>query len=473
MFARAVLLLCGGAIILAGCGDEDTIAGTLSERFIRGSRNELVALDASNDSIAVHVQGQDSYLQVRGDGTSGGTFRAPDVEGERRFLAWRGMQTGDVLLLYSLRDAHRLDIEFRRQGRPDVTLPTAGSSVDVSVQGLRPWATDDALLLYSPNTATLFATGLSVPDGGTSSSPQRLQWPNQVPLIDSTKGDTTYLLQTGTLAVADAGYRVAHGLAVVENFSVSDGGASDLDATLEPFAETRELRLGVPLGRLSEIANDVHPSAVVVDVRLQGRALAGWGQFGDYGPSPALLSGTFDPDAGDILQTFSFPRWSSDADQFLSLTATVGALLANPFNEAWPIWVPGTVKRQVLLDAVPDDVELGWSLTPARELRIEGQLASGELTAITEAPWVTWVAPEVGLASRYRLDVFKITPRGDGALVDSVLLAAIQTYEPSARVPPGVLESGHWYFVMLHSVAESGQERSYSMVLSSPFQAGQ
>jgi hypothetical protein len=88
------------------------------------------------------------------------------------------------------------------------------------------------------------------------------------------------------------------------------------------------------------------------------------------------------------------------------------------------------------------------ALTPPREIKINGQAATADLTGVGTNPTVSWTAPSKGNAVSYTVTVRKLDPMGG----PTQTISNVRTRETSVILPPGMLENGSHYFLRVRAI---------------------
>ncbi len=180
--------------------------------------------------------------------------------------AWLELRTNDNLPVYLPGRTTPVDLSVYHFGRSDTAEPTKPTSVGVEPAGLD-WHQGDTLQLVSPNA------GLSIHDleahfdyphdGATSITANPFDWRDaHSPLLDASKGDTTYLMQMSNRPTASGTtYNVVTRAGVAGNFTQADGAASRLAATLAPVTPDRTFAFGWKGTAYAALAAQAGPGA--------------------------------------------------------------------------------------------------------------------------------------------------------------------------------------------------------------------
>jgi hypothetical protein len=167
-----------------------------------------------------------------------------------------------------------------------------------------------------------------------------------------------------------------------------------------------------------------------------------------------------------------FPRQGLDHDErFVSLpyaNPTGGALFGYAL-ETWAVrYALGDAAQTVMAAVVSVEVPYAPSselvltprVTPVRDLRIEEQSADSDSVGVGTTPLVRWSAG-TSPATSYVLALHEVS--NVGGLTRIAHVGAILTTRTEARVPPGLLEEGRSYVLLVRAVhdAVSAEEHPF------------
>lgn len=356
------------------------------------------------------------------------------------------------------------DLSYYNFGRSGVQYPTRPTRVGVEIAGLD-WHQGDSLQIVSPNV------GVSIHElevhfdypapGATRVSRQTMDWTSAaVPLVDSKQGDTTWVAQMASAPTASGSYySVLARAGVAAGFTVTDGGAATLNATLAPVARDKTLDLhwkGTEYAALAAQAGpDARPAAApALSIRSIPEPLARNNNFYNryYMYLPSLV------DFGPI-------RGTADLDQTIQY--------GNPFSTkhmkwtdfvtmvyAMPVAVPGVgATHALVVQASPVDALAGGVLAPAispvRNVQINGQPATAPRAAVGLSPAITWDAPAIGTVTGYTVTVQAIARRGAGWTISAA--GTFHTRSPSITLPEAAMKSVSSYVLTITAI--SAQDR--------------
>ncbi len=98
-------------------------------------------------------------------------------------------------------------------------------------------------------------------------------------------------------------------------------------------------------------------------------------------------------------------------------------------------------------------------VTPVTEILLDGMSTAGALSGISSVPVLSWTPPANGSPSAYVVAIV------DTSASDDAIPPIIETTTTTARIPSGLLQSGHLYYFVVTAVVSSIE------VSTSPFRA--
>ncbi|HVK77669.1 MAG TPA: hypothetical protein VM734_30400 [Kofleriaceae bacterium] len=381
---------------------------------------------------------------------------------------WMELKVGDGRLFVP--QAPRApDPSLYHFGRADLQFPTTATPVAVELSGLGPWQDGDSLQLVSPNVGLAIAgveTHFATPGAGaTTIRGQALDWKHAFsPLIDRARGDTTTWVAQMSNRRADAGsyYSVLTRAGVAADFTVSDGRASTLTATLAPVAQDRTLDLHWRGSEFAAMASQAGPGtrpagAPALSIRALPDALARNNSYFEslYLYLPSLV------DVGPV-------RGSDDLDQPL--------VYGNPFTTKgvrWtelvtmvypmPVVIAGVgTTHAMMISATPVDALAGAggvlapAISPVRNVKVDGRSVEVAQAGVGSSPMITWDAPAVGTATGYAVAVHAIERAGGGMRLAT--LARFNTRTTSLALPAAVVTSASAYVLTITAISSPGAD---------------
>ena len=375
------------------------------------------------------------------------------------------------------------DLSIVVSKRPDVqTLDFASDTtrVQINLTGLSPFVAGDVFRMGSSQNALNAAFTSSdfsprIAAGSTSVSTSLFWEPEAFGVFpDASKGDSEYFWQRGTQALAsDATLSVTKSFVKLTGFTVVAGAANTLTATLAAPPLTGSFTADLRLSQFAALASSVHPGAtpsanttfppdVAIDSvahsltfpdqpinQLPGRFLT----FFDselqgvnleapetFFQEVALTTTTLatDVDYGNIAHARFFDSlWQESAQIFYSWDVPL------PVGGAGSAIIPsGGIYRAFIPRALlPNPVvpEIGPPTAPL----INGADAFAFQSGVGTQPVISWSAPSLGAATRYKLLIASSKQFNSGELAQ---LSVVLYDQISFRVPGDFLESGNFYY---------------------------
>lgn len=359
-----------------------------------------------------------------------------------------GGPEGDYLLrfndTYLWTDARQVELRHTMVQRPSLewSVP-AGTALDLRVSGLEPWQASDLLRLSAPNGSTPSEDmRLSTAEdfGGTLPTPGvtgfNVRVARFLSLLDGTKGDSLWVQQLSESGGLDGGQPFTR---VVRGFHqpavpLAPGRATALDVALTGGAE-RTVTFSVDGAAFATQLEATHPAAEGLrSLNWAIGARPGAEPFARLGSHPELAFGSTSIDLPLAPYTVSFldafpEHWRRVAHVSSSTRVRLTSGGASYVGTLF-------VQRADTLEAWVEAGTLAPRLGPVRNLRINGQGASAELTGVGATPLVSWDPPELGTATRYFVEVTPLVQQG-ASLVAGTSRRWLVTAKTEVRLPPG------------------------------------
>ncbi|WP_218158111.1 hypothetical protein [Stigmatella aurantiaca] len=469
------LLLPVGALALS-CGDEGPSApppGEAQDR-VTGQRSITRRLEGGDarardttgviDSLSVLVPTGDTFETRPVVSTGEGTFRFDHVPPEAPYYLKRGSAT------YVVTVHRQLDLDEYILGREGVVTVTAGLPVTLSVDGLTPLEAQTVFELVAPNAGAAGRIFLETePAPGSTqltglAGLYRSSFGRQE-VLDETRGDRLYLLQSQPSTAGELNYRsITRALSLAQTTFQTSGPATPLAGTFQPVARKAAT---VDWRRASFEAHRaaVHPLAVPLDTSSVRHTLIlapapGGVAQGVVGYAGELLSGSILAASQDVTATVEY------GDPY---PATWGVVANVVHRYQLPLRLRGTtgtvgaslVDQAELQAFTSRPVEA--RLSPPTRLQVEGRNAQQEQDLPSRTPLLTWEAPTVGTADVYDVRVFRLYKTPDEpAFTRTETVATLLTAQRQVRIPPGVLQPGEAYAVRIGAMRTPGVDLTRS-----------
>jgi hypothetical protein len=449
------------------CGGTAVVGVRNSHRVRADGNVTLIPIDLSSVTLGAWVPTTDGlgYNWRPGSGQASGTFLIPNVESTPYLL-----QLGSS---YVWATSRNIDLSRADLGRPDAQLEPEGTQLSVQLHGLVPWQDTDDLQLHSANAGIGYFSGASCafpswtpPFPGDQSYFSTLDYVFSLQncgalaaRIDGTRGDVLYVTQLASRSEA-GGLSFQELRRSYQTTSLSSGGGNTL--TLSGFmspVSTTTRTVNYPASSFEALALAAHPTAALTTTSLNIGTLPGYTQFGSFAgwPDLALANGT--AGRGDLAASFTY---------------------GNPYPGAWPQFITALSSARVRYSVrLPDGSastprsfsvytysqqpltgstsSLTPQVGPARDLRINGAVATGDLTGVGLTPLLSWTAPSVGTANYYSVRVYELLATGDGGTT-RLPVSTLTTAQTQVRLPPGLLVAGKFYYVQVNAVSQPASD---------------
>ncbi|MDP1915457.1 MAG: hypothetical protein Q8L14_04365 [Myxococcales bacterium] len=354
----------------------------------------------------------------------------------------------------------RISLSYESLGRIDGAMAGASTTLTVNATGMTAWnSTNHFMSLYSSNAGVAMEAfslyTASTPFGGETSFNFAIPWDLYstqlaTPMLDSTRGDSAIVTQMGADSTGE--YRIL-GAATAGSVAMVSGQANTTTAalTIPPSSNTP---LDVNLASFSAAATDFTTgteATLAVEFNTGPKALHERGADG-----LAFVWGWY-PQAGvpsTLPNPVSYPNpfpstWGTTVvvqyGNGVSRLAT-GAVEARRYFSG----VTMTLPMQALASPVTS------TLSPPKDVQLNGMPFSSAQTAVTRTPTITWTAPSVGTPNRYLLRVEQLQvsqSRTTGRVAAVFYLLPTDT---TFTIPPNILLTGQSYVLVLTSFKSLG-----------------
>ncbi|RKG64248.1 hypothetical protein D7V80_27545 [Corallococcus sp. CA054B] len=466
----------GGDPLLPGCMDPD--GGTaLDTSVLVKADSRFHASDGTVTAVPQNLMGQDVEILIpRGLGFDRrvGTVVAGGLKFENVPHTEFYVRSGTS---YFLTRERRFDLSVNRVGRADAVYPPpTGVPAQVNLQGLAPW--QDYESISSKGSYFEFATGdvdvygslagsVTPTTGDTSYVDPGAFFTNStgypMPALSATRGDRLYVNQ---LSVLTAGTTPSSGAALTYStitrslrmpaFDYTPDGVSPLtlQGTLLEVPLT-SVSLEWRLAEFTRWRKDVSPTAVPTYPSLQIMPVANGVQDGWVGYMGLLLD-LYLPRGEDGVLT----RRLSYGNPYPSTWGVVGTA-TYAFRAPTPTVVGIRSHFPSGLTYVTDHLDplvaapIQPSVSPPRELRIDGVDAYVSRQVGATQPVLTWRPPAMGTPQVYIVTVNQLMADLSPNPITRFFLPGNRTV---FRLPPGFLQPGSTYFVRVTADASPHYE---------------
>lgn len=358
----------------------------------------------------------------------------------------------------------------------EVALATSDTPVTATIGGLASWPPGDSLQLVSPERGTTLA-GLETnfaaypKVGETTIAAQALNWKHLgAPLVDGAKGETALITQ---LVAAQSGGRRYAALAragAAHGFTVRDGEAATLSATLTPVAQDRAFSIqwkGSQFAALVEAtgagARPGGAATVAISVVPAG--------FGDIPASHSLR---------DFFTRYhsGFPTLV-ELPPFATSDFTQDVVYGNPFPGAWSEFVTaiytssvpvptaagvGSVQARLItaqsVAALGKGGAIAPQLSPVRNVALDGVAFDAPRAGVGASPTISWQPPALGKATGYAVTVHQVETSDQGVNIKP--LTTLSTKGTSLQLPAALLSSGSSYVLTITALSNGDSHQAFA-----------
>lgn len=465
--------------MLPGCGEPDAGSGpvdagtsvlvTADTRFHSSAGVTVVPQDLSGSDLEILIPRGVEFDRYPGTPVAGG-MRFDNVPDGEYFL--RSNRN-----YYLTRERH-FDLGVNRIGRPDaVYLPLSASPASVELFNLEPWqqytstsepGTTLQLISADVNVYGPLSYSMEPAVGDTSYvDPDAFAFFNTIsgaPVLDASKGDRLYVnqlnsVQAGTLpSGGPLSYSTVVRSAHLPSFSFTPDDITPLvlAATLQPVTQT-PFSLEWRLNEFSRWRSDVNPTGTlnypsfsVVPVPFgyqhgwvgyQGEMLDMWLPRGEDGVIASRLAyGNPYPSSWGAVGTAIYSFRSA-------APVVMGSRVHYPSGN---LYVSDRLDHLIAGPIQP-------SISPPRELRIDGVDAYASRVVGTNQPVISWRSPVLGTPRNYMVSVIQLV---DSYSANPTWRFYVPADRTQVRLPPNLLLPGTTYYVRVTADGSPNHEPS-------------
>ncbi len=441
--AAFALIACGGGggdgdNFDGGLGDGGTninrVSGNFSLTSVAESSVRKLPIDLTDVTIeAIMPNGE----RVEGAGETNGTFEILEVP--------KGPYTLRIGDRYFVTEVRRFDLSINVLGREDIQRVSVHTPISLSLAELSPWQAGDTVELFSASGGFAYVDAFGPlsgqPDPGST---------NFTGLIDallaqssgevsSAKGDVLHVSQVRERTVDDAVIREAvTGTTITEGIDIESGESSSIAGTLAPVVTSRQLPISLDAPAYTAAMSAVGPTTPTeITTRVRVVATPTDIKYGIVTAFPTLVSATISSDAVvEVVANVGSPfptHWEELEVDELSAMVEIDPEAGSVLVHAGAVSLPGRLTN----GANP-------LLGPASQVQIAGKNAAEPIENSGASPMITWVAPTVGGADGYEVDLIQIAPT-------VALKASLYTTDTSLAIPAEILETGSSYYLVVRS----------------------
>jgi hypothetical protein len=445
-----------------------TVRGSKIRTFLQAN-NQItqVPSDLSSLQVAAIVTVDGSTTTLPGTGASDGTFSIPNVP--------KGTYTLQVGTEFTVTSADNVDLGLVELGRPNrvpVIDPTA-TGLDITATGMQPWEDGNILSAYSPTANDwwfFFDTTMATPPtpGQTTLTNVPVAFDDPASAAaDHMQNDPFALIQyTNKTANDGTVYQAATKIMNLGGFTTTEGqfapvnGAfTDLPQTETLTLDVRELEWDNAAGWDGSHLTLLNPLAVPVDfVRLTdlaapslGMDLLGQPGGSNYGNMSATIDYMFiqaPPGKNSMLSNLTFGR--PDIAGFTYAPALFAGMTYRVQYQ-----LPGTVNPtnqflnfSTMRIANTTSFTVLPSIGPVRDPKFDDRTLFQEQQNVSPTGTITWSAPAFGSPTHYTIRFVKLTANANNNTAKATV-ANLHTTDTSVTVPPGILETGATYYLII------------------------
>jgi len=390
-----------------------------------------------------------------GTGVAIGTFTIDGVP-DGQYILHSGTR-------YMVTSTNAPDLGTSRGGRPDM-IPLGNNStfLDFHLTNLESWHSGDLLELFSTEADDWdFGTErFGIPDAlgnlNVNFDLRNAASGNQISLIEGSKGDRLYFAQLSNATSSNGvPYIAMSRLVQFPPFNTVVGGTVNLTAPMLNVQQLNTTAAEFHGDQFQNLMFEANPHTSYVCGGCAGLfsvvGQGGTAKDGFYTSNSDLL----------IVKDPTYPVGSLVQTGTMTYGSPANAGLVGNWGEIGFLGWFGTVRYQlpgktatqrglasgVQLTAAAPDFAAPRALVPTvsfvRNIQIDGVNAFSDQNLVSLTPLVSWDPPTLGTPTRYGIQVVEIL--APGTATQTRFVAQISTPNTALRLPPGILQSGHFY----------------------------
>jgi hypothetical protein len=354
---------------------------------------------------------------------------------------------------YFVTSSSTLELGAARFGRPNLTRPSAGTTLVLNVTKAEAWQSGDVLQFFSLGAGTI---GLDVVGAATAGAPaandttltgltidySALTLEN---LVMGDAGDRAHLTQLATRSLLGGGtYLAASRLFSMPAFTLTDGATTTVSGEFTTMPTTT-VSVDYKASQFESAATSCNPSATILG-RVVGASSQPAAELGSFSGSLDMLLYQA-PDASDLVTTFTVgdpfsPAWK--------LFLGAGTVFSRDY--ALPSSTPASARGRVELRTLPSaSTRLAPLVGCVQNPTVGGQDALADRTGAGRSPSIAFGAPSVGTADGYEIVLHGLVDRSGETV--RVQAGRIVTAGRQVVVPPGILIAGTSYSLTIRAFA--------------------
>jgi hypothetical protein len=438
-------------------------------------------------TIGAYVLDGGTYSYYPGAGQMDGGCSIPGVPGGPYVFRY-----GNSYIQTSTRT---MDLSYSRQGRPDVqnAQPDSGTYLRVSLNNLEPFGDWDDVQMYSTNAGVWNSfiqfddVDFNYPNPGDTSLAQRYDyaaWSTlDTRMVNADAGDRLNIIQLATRyppEYADAGFPYHY----VSASRIINGAVTVLPATEAILAGPMAL---IPQNQSAFLNYHLAEATPGSFGSYRAQVNPGATQIADYfyvSASPDISRGFYDA----VADVAVFDHVTLAAHENVAFNMTYGnpypasfarvglALVQFRVRRAMPNPDGGTSSQASIFGLIRADEPLATmqlnplrpAISPVQNPTLNGVSLFNDQSSVGDQPTIAWTPPSLGVPTHYQVAFREMTLNGS-ITVRGPVFARIHTTATSVKVPPGILQPGRTYVIIIGARRMVGSDiQSRPFTLSFP-----
>jgi hypothetical protein len=419
-----------------------------------------------------------------GTGAAIGTFTIDNVPNGQYIL-----HSGNR---YMVTSTNAPDLGGSRGGRPNL-IPLGNNStfLNFHLTNLESWHPGDMLELFSTEADDWdFGTDrFGIPDAlgnlNLNFDLRNAGGNNQISLIEGTKGDRLYFGQLSNATSPNGHPYIAMSrLVQFAPFNTVVGGTVNLTASMLNVQQLNTTAAEFHGDQFANLMFEANPHTA------SGPGCGACAGFFSVVGQGGTANDGFYTSNSDLLvvRDATYPVGSVVHTGTMTYGSPANAGLVGNWGEIGLVQWFGTVRYQLpgktatqrglasgmQLTAAASDFAAPHAIVPTlsfvRNIQIDGVNAFSDQNLASLTPLVSWDPPTVGTPTRYGISIVEVF--ANGAATQTRVVAQISTPNTAFRLPPGILQSGHFYaFQMFAWDAPAQGNAPFRTVLNAAFAA--
>jgi len=414
-----------------------TVTGTQIGHY----KNGPFPTDLSAVPVAAYVPTGGTYNVINGSGTSSGTFTISNVP-----TGFYLLQLGSDFLVTS---NSVVNADYNSDDRYNTVQADQNTTVTFDLTNVNLWQSSDVLEMVCPNNAGF---NLFQQPAGENTFTGTYEYFGA--LSDGSQGDQNYILQLVSQNVGGHVFTALGRGFLPPKFTQQQSSDTPINGKMSAIPESHKFEANINGADLTVQALASNPNATFTGTNVVLDAYPGSLKKGENTATPDLLAYdlagdqpllTTNGDLGPVAYGDPFPTSSWPLFDAYSWTTQMNYAAPGASNTAAVVGLVAGYNTDLPTPSNPIKPMIGVATNP----RINNGNFFTDTTGVGLMPTLKWLAPNVGSATFYAIDIFQFT--NNNGHTARTRIAQVLTPGTTFTVPQGLLTSGSGYVFRLRS----------------------